>query len=181
MARDIYGGQPADFFVNSVGAPVPDQIADVYRTRTGGVPETDLMDMSNVARTTAKADAFGGLRFQGPDNYKGELWVQSPGGTLRYLLNPISLTARLITVEASIVSLTASLSGVPALIATAVANGVADAAEGTDAVMTAHILAADPHSQYPLMLGTAVGANIWGTASAFDPAEANGDYTFVGA
>lgn len=100
MARVLYGGSPADYFIDASGTPIPGQTADVYRARTGGTVETDLQDISTSDIDEVTADDVGGFRFYGPDGYRGALWIVPTGGTLRYLVNPTDLADQIATIVA---------------------------------------------------------------------------------
>lgn len=95
MARKLYGASPADYFIAADGSPVPGATANVYNAITGGSQITDLQNISLVAVTQVVADSFGGFRFYGPDGYTAELWVQAPGGTLRYRVDPSGMATDL--------------------------------------------------------------------------------------
>ena len=100
MARKLYGASPADYFINpSDGTPLPGTVAQVFNAITGGSQVTDLQNSSGAAATTVTADQYGGFRFYGPDGYAGELWIQSPGGTLRYKAEPVDVASRLAVTE----------------------------------------------------------------------------------
>lgn len=89
MTRRMYGGTPGDYYADVNGIPVPFVSGTVWSAVTGGSQVTDLQDVTGAPTQYATADMFGGFRFYGPDHYTKPLWVQAPGGSLRYKTEPI--------------------------------------------------------------------------------------------
>lgn len=174
MARTKFGGGEGSYLVNSAnGAPVPGFPFQVWDAETAGSRVTDLLNADGDDVDVVTSDSFGRYKFSGPDGYDRALWAVGTGGT-RQRVDPADLADRVVAAAVALAALQETVDGLPQDI-------LDDAAEAAGELMSQHLLADDPHPQYPQMKGTAAGADIWGTTSGFDAATPDGDYTFVGA
>lgn len=103
MAYIMFGGSPADFFIDATGTPIPFATATVWTAESGGSQVTDLLSESGAAQTGVVADSFGGFRFQAPDTY-GTLWLDS-GAPDRYVIHPTLTGTRVKALEQTSVTL----------------------------------------------------------------------------
>lgn len=179
MARFLYAASPADYFIDAGGAPVPGARADVYAAQSGGVAITDLLDSSGTAATQVVADSFGGFRFSGPDGTNTDLWIQAPGGTIRYVVHPTLIGGRVAALEAGATTEAAAR-------ATGDTNTLGQAATDAASALTAHSQDPNAHPGYAVLRdsasGTVVGGTIW-TGNTFPTAAQgakDGDYLFFG-
>lgn len=172
MTRAFYGASPADFFIDSNGAPIGFATATVWSARTGGVQITDLLNASGTPVTFVTADVLGGFRFSGPDGTKNALWIQ--GVSVRYVVNPVDVSDRLTTAEAG---LAAEITNRAAAISTAYDNAVAAAAADVDQELLVLAQSANPYPQYGRLVngttGLPTGGRILvvGAGGVFPPVE----------
>lgn len=89
MTRFLYGGGGDGGILRPTGLPFLNATAQVYNSRTGGFPVTDLTTPSGAAISSVTSDANGQFAFYGPDQYIGTLWLDlGVGSGVRWGLAP---------------------------------------------------------------------------------------------
>ena len=80
MARNMYGGTPADF-TTVAGRITGGAELTIWDAREDGTQITELLDVDSAAVTVVTSDAAGLVVFYGPDGETGTLWLDSGVGS----------------------------------------------------------------------------------------------------